>query len=99
GTDDAFELSRVPAGLFGRTPGGGHDPLDDHRVGQLDDDAVADATCDGECLWAVARNPHRDVRKLVAHPLQLERLVVPVDRAAVHQLLDHGAAPLELCDL
>jgi hypothetical protein len=66
---------------------------------QLDDHAVADPACDGERLRPVARDPHRDVGQLFAHPLQLELLFVPVDRAAVHQVLDHRAALLELRDL
>ena len=64
---------------------------DDLGVGELDDHAVADAAGDGERLRAVARDPHRDLRQLLAHPLQLEVLVVPVDLAAVHELADHRA--------
>ena len=77
---------------------GVHDPLDDHRVGELDDDAVADPSCDRERLRTVAGDPHRDLRKLRPHPRELERLLVPLDLATVHELLDHPAAPLELGD-
>ena len=94
--DDALERRRVAAGLLGRLPCGVHDPLDDHRVGELDDHAVADATRDGERLRPVARDPHRDLGQLRPHPLELELLVVPVHLAAVHEVLDHPAAPLEL---
>ena len=89
-------------GVAARLGGGfarrGHDPLDDHRVGELDDHAVADAACDGERLRPVAGDPHRDLGKLGPHPRELQRLLVPLDLAAVHELLDHRAAPLELGD-
>ena len=75
-----------------------HDPLDDHRVGELDDHAVADAAGDRERLRAVAGDPHRDLRQLRPHPRELQLLVVPLDLAAVHEVLDHRAAALELRD-
>src|SRR4029079_14441260 len=83
-------------GFSARGGGGAHDPLDDLRVGELDDRAVADPPGHPERLRPVARDPHRDLRKLRPHPLELEILVVPMDFLAVHERLDHLEAPLEL---
>src|SRR5918911_364042 len=94
--DDALQLARVAPRLLGRAPRRVHDPLDDHRIGELDDHAVADPPGDAERLRPVARNPHRDVGELRPHPLELQLLAVPLDLAAVHQVLDHPAACLEL---
>ena len=96
GADDALQVGGVAPGFLRGASCGVHDPLDDHGIRQLDDDAVGDAARDRECLRAVAGDPHRDVRKVVADPLQLELLLVPVHGPAVHQVLDHLAAPLEL---
>src|SRR5262249_49459618 len=96
--DDARALARVAPGPLGRAASSVHDPLDDHRVGELDDHAVRHVPRDGERLRAVTRDPQRDLRQLPPHPLQLELLVVPLNGAAVHQLFDHRAAPLELGD-
>ena len=90
---------RVAARLLGRAPRRVHDPLDDLGVGELDDHAVADAAGDRERLRPVAGDPDRDRRQLRPHPLQLEVLVVPVDLAAVHELVDHRERLLELRDL
>src|SRR5439155_10876896 len=79
--DDALELARIAARLLGCTPGGVHDPLDDHGVGELDYHAVRDPARYGERLRAVAGDPHGDVGQLLAHPVQLQLLVVPVDGA------------------
>ncbi len=87
--DDALELRRVASRLLSSAPGGVHDPRDDLGVGELDDHAVADAPRDRERLRAVARDPDGDLRQLLAHPLELEILVVPVDLAAVHELAHH----------
>src|SRR5919108_3997232 len=96
--DDALQLRRVAPGLLSRLPGGIHDPLDDLRIGELDDHAVGDPAGDGERLRAVAGDPHRDLWQ-VLRPLELQLLAVPLDRPAVHQVLDHPAAGLELGDL
>jgi hypothetical protein len=92
----ALELRRVAPRLLGRLPGRVHDPADDLGVGELDDDAVADPPRDGERLRPVAGDVHLDRRELLAHPLELELLLVPLDRAAVHQVLHHRERPLEL---
>ena len=76
-------------------PGDAHDPFDDVRIGELDDDAVADATGDAERLRAVAGDVHRDLRASL-RPRELELLAVPLDRPAVHQILDHHERALEL---
>ena len=75
-----LQRGRVAAGLLGGLAGRVHDPLDDLRVGELDDHAVADAAGDAERLRPVAGDVHRDLGQLLAHPLQLELLLVPVDR-------------------
>src|SRR5262249_12579196 len=98
GADDALELARVASGLLGRAARRVHDPLDDHRVGELDDHAVAHAPGHGERLRAVAGDPYRDLGKLLAHPFELKLLAVPLNWPAVHEVLDHRAAPLELGD-
>jgi hypothetical protein len=96
--DDALERVGVASGLVGGLARGVHDPLDDLRVGELDDHAVADAPGDRERLRAVARDPDLDVRQLGSHPLELQLLAVPLDGTAVHQVLDHRRARLELGD-
>ena len=53
--DDALERRRVAARLLGRLAGGAHRPLDDVRVGELDDHAVAVAPGDGEHASARSR--------------------------------------------
>jgi hypothetical protein len=77
-------------------PGGAHDPLDDHGVGELDDHAVSDAAGDCERFRPVARDVHRDLGEIGAYPLEVELLVVPVHLAAVHEVLDHREPPFEL---
>ena len=84
--------------LLGRAASGVHDPLDDLGVGELDDHAVGHAARDGQRLRPVARDPHGDARQLGPHPLELERLVVPLDLGAVHELAHHRAGALELRD-
>src|SRR5256885_17319 len=64
--DDALELRRVATRLLGRAPRRVHDPRDDLRVGELDDDAVSDASGDAERLRPVAGHPHRDLGQLLA---------------------------------
>ena len=76
-----------------------HDPLDDVRVGELDDHAVALAARDRERLRPVAGDVHLDLGQLGPDPLQLQLLVVPVDGLAVHERLDHLQRRLELRDL
>src|SRR5581483_780639 len=93
--DDALELRRVATRLLGRAPRRVHDPRDDLRVGELDDDAVSDAAGDAERLRPIAGHPHRDLGQLLAHPLELELLVVPLHLAAVHEVLDHRERALE----
>ena len=88
--DDALEDRRVPARRRCRLAGRVHDPLDDVRVGQLDDDPVADATGDGEGLRPVAGDVHLDPGQLRADPRELELLVVPGHVLAVHERLDHA---------
>ena len=96
GADDALQRVRVTTRFLCGLPRGTHDPLDDLGVGELDDHAVADATRDAERARSVAGDPHRDVGQLFPDPLELELLVVPLDLAAVHQVLDHRQAALEL---
>ena len=76
-----------------------HDPLDDVRVGELDDHAVSLPARDRERLRAVTRDVHLDLGQLGPDPLQLQLLVVPVDRGAVHERLDHLERCFELGDL
>ncbi len=92
------ELRRIAAGLLGCRARRVHDPLDDHRVCELDDHAIAHAACDGQRLRPVAGDPHRDLGELRSHPAELELLVVPLDLSPVHELPDHAAATLELGD-
>ena len=96
--DDALELCGIAARLLGRRARGAHDPLDDLGVGELDDHAVAEASCDRERLRPVSGDPHRDLGQLRPHPLQLEVLVVPLDLLSVHEWLDHREPALELRD-
>ena len=79
--------------------GRGHDPLDDVRVGELDDDAVALPPGDGERLRPVAGDVHLDLGQLRPHPLELELLVVPGHLLAVHERLHHLQRLLEVGDL
>ena len=79
--DDALERGGVAAGLLGGAAGGRHDPLDDVRVGELDDHAVAQPARDRERLRPVAGDVHLDLGQLRPDPLQLQLLVVPVDLA------------------
>ena len=51
----AAQRGRVAPRLLGRAPRRGHRPLDDRRVGELDDHAVADAPRDAERARAVRR--------------------------------------------
>ena len=97
--DDALERGRVAAGLLGGLPRGGHDPLDDVGVGELDDHAVPLPAGDRERLGAVARDVHLDLRQLRPDPLELQVLAVPVHLLAVHERLDHLQRVLELGDL
>ena len=69
---DALERRGVAARLLGRRARRGHRPLDDVRVGQLDDHAVADRPGDREHLRAVAGHVHLDRRQLGAHPGELD---------------------------
>ena len=88
----------IATGLLGRLPGRVHDPLDDVRVGELDDDAVALPPGDGERLRPVAGDVHLDLGQLRPHPLELELLVVPGDLLAVHERLHHLQRFLEVRD-
>ena len=98
--DDALERGRVAARLLGGLAGGVHDPLDDLRVGELDDHAVADAAGDGRAPSARSRRPTSGSSAAPCAPTSsFELLLVPLDRPAVHQVLDHRAAALELGDL
>ena len=75
-----FSAAGIAAGFLGRAARRRHDPLDDVRVGELDDHAVALPAGHGERLRPVAGDVHLDLRQLGPHPLQLQVLVVPVDR-------------------
>jgi hypothetical protein len=97
--DDALERRRVAPRLLGRLAGGGHDPLDDVRVGELDDDAVSLPPRNGERLRPVAGDVHLDLGQLRPDPLELELLVVPGDLLAVHERLHHLQRFLEVGDL
>ena len=95
--DDALQRVGVAALLLRGRPRRLHDPLDDVRVGELDDDAVAHAARDGQRLRPVAGDVHRDLGAALG-PLERQLLLVPLDRPAVHQVLHHPQAPLELGD-
>src|SRR2546422_6863027 len=73
--NDALELAGVTTCILGGAPCGVDDPLDDHRVRELDDHAVSHTARDSQRFRSVAGDPHRDVRQLVTHPLQLELLL------------------------
>jgi hypothetical protein len=93
--DDALQRSRVAARLLGRLARSAHRPLDDVRVGELDDHAVAEAARDRQHLRAVAGHVHLDLRQVAAHPWEVELGVVPLNGLAVHERLDHPQRLLE----
>ena len=94
-----FSAAGSRPGFLGRLAGRVHDPLDDVRVGELDDDPVALAPADGERLRPVAGDVHLDLGQLGPHPLQLQLLAVPGHLAAVHERLQHLQRLFELGDL
>ena len=80
------QLVRVAAGLLG---GGAHvrdRPLQDHRVGELEDEAVGLAPAQRERLRPVAGHPH--VELPVDHPRDPDLAGRRLDRAALGELLD-----------
>src|SRR5258707_7416659 len=66
-------LRRVAARLLRRAPRRVHDPRDDLGVGELDDDAVADATRDAECLRSEEHTSELQSRQYLVCRLLLEK--------------------------
>ena len=98
GADDRLKGIGVATGLLGGVTGEAHDPLDDLRVGELDDHALGMAPGHSQRLRAVARKVERDLRQVLG-PLELELLAVPLGLSAVHQVLHHRRRSLVLGDL
>ena len=88
----------VPACLRGSRSHLADDPLDDLRIGELDDDPVGDAAGHREHTRPVAGDVDGDLR-LSLRPLEVDVGVVPAHGLAVCELLDHRRRALELVDL
>ena len=80
GGDADFYVLRVAAGFFGRVVDVLHGPLQDHRVRELQDEAVGLASDEVERLRAVARHPHVELAVLdpgYADPVAVRCLYLP----------------------
>src|SRR5215471_16754008 len=67
-----FDFRKVSACFLSPLPDKAKTPFDQMRIGELKNDAVADAAGAAQRFWSVARNPNR--RHSVVGPIHLNRM-------------------------